>query len=227
MSPLVLYSIPAFIVLMGLELAWTRARRHGPPIRGYELRDSATSLTLGLGNVAISAGTKLGSLALFTWLYQHRLLDLGTGLAAWVAIFFAEDLCYYWFHRSHHEVRLLWAAHENHHSSQHYNLSTALRQSWTTPVTGPLFWAPLALAGFAPHMILTAQAWSLLYQFWIHTESIRSLGPLEWVLNTPSHHRVHHGSNRPTSTATTPASSSSGIACSAPSRRRSSRSATA
>jgi sterol desaturase/sphingolipid hydroxylase (fatty acid hydroxylase superfamily) len=92
-------------------------------------------------------------------------------------------------------VRLLWAAHENHHSSQHYNLSTALRQSWTTPVTGPLFWAPLALAGFAPHMILTAQAWSLLYQFWIHTESIRSLGPLEWVLNTPSHHRVHHGSN--------------------------------
>jgi sterol desaturase/sphingolipid hydroxylase (fatty acid hydroxylase superfamily) len=193
MSTLVLYAIPAFIALMILEALW--ARRRGPEVKGYERTDTAASLSMGLGNVAISAVTKLGSLALFTFLYQYRLFDLGTGLGAWLLLLVAEDLCYYAFHRAHHETRILWAAHENHHSSRYYNLSTALRQSWTTPITGPLFWAPLALLGFAPWMILTAQAWSLLYQFWLHTESIRSLGPLEYVLNTPSHHRVHHGTN--------------------------------
>jgi sterol desaturase/sphingolipid hydroxylase (fatty acid hydroxylase superfamily) len=150
---------------------------------------------MGLGNVFIAAFTKLLAIGLYAWLYQHRVVSVGSGVAAWLLLLFAEDFCYYWFHRSHHEVRLLWAAHENHHSSTHYNLSTALRQSWTTPITGPLFWAPLALIGFTPWMILTAQAWSLLYQFWLHTESVRSLGPLEWILNTPSHHRVHHGAN--------------------------------
>jgi sterol desaturase/sphingolipid hydroxylase (fatty acid hydroxylase superfamily) len=112
-----------------------------------------------------------------------------------VLLFFAEDFCYYWFHRFHHEVRFFWAAHVNHHSSRYFNLSTALRQSWTTPITGPIFWVPLALLGFHPFMILTAQAVSLIYQFWIHTELIGRLGPLERVLNTPSHHRVHHGAN--------------------------------
>lgn len=196
MSNLVLYAIPGFVVLMLVELAWSRrARAEGRPVIGYTPVDTAASLAMGLGNVAISAVTKLGAFALFTLAYEHRLFDLGTGAAAWAALFVAEDFCYYWFHRLHHQVRLLWAAHVNHHSSTHYNLSTALRQSWTTPLTGPLFWVPLALAGFAPWMIVTAQAWSLLYQFWIHTESIRSLGPLEAVFNTPSHHRVHHGSN--------------------------------
>ena len=186
MSTLVLYAIPAFIVLMLLE---------GFAYGGYESKDTRTSLSMGLGNVFIAVFTKAVAIAIYAWLYQHRLVSIGTGVLAWVVLLFAEDFCYYWFHRSHHEVRLLWAAHENHHSSQRYNLSTALRQSWTTPITGPLFWAPLALVGFTPWMILTAQAWSLLYQFWIHTESIRTLGPLEWFMNTPSHHRVHHGAN--------------------------------
>jgi sterol desaturase/sphingolipid hydroxylase (fatty acid hydroxylase superfamily) len=194
-SNVVLYAIPAFVALVVLEIAWARRRAGDPGVRGYEARDAATSLGLGVANVLISSVTKLGSLALFTVLYEYRLLDLGTGVAVWIALLFAEDLCYYAFHRSHHEVRLLWAAHVNHHSSTYYNLSTALRQSVTTPITGPLFWAPLALVGFAPWMILTAQAWSLLYQFWLHTESIGRLGPLEWIFNTPSHHRVHHGAN--------------------------------
>jgi sterol desaturase/sphingolipid hydroxylase (fatty acid hydroxylase superfamily) len=194
-SNVVLYAIPAFVALVVLEIAWARRRAGDPGVRGHEARDAATSLGLGVANVLISSVTKLGSLALFTVLYEYRLLDLGTGVAVWIALLFAEDLCYYAFHRSHHEVRLLWAAHVNHHSSTYYNLSTALRQSVTTPITGPLFWAPLALVGFAPWMILTAQAWSLLYQFWLHTESIGRLGPLEWIFNTPSHHRVHHGAN--------------------------------
>ncbi len=154
---------------------------------------------MGILNVGVSAGAKLLSIPFFALLYQHRVLDLGQPSMwwSWVILFFGEDFCYYWFHRTHHEVRLLWAIHVNHHSSEHYHLATALRQPLLTPFTGPIFWAPLALAGFPPWMILTAQAWSLLYQFWLHTESIRRLGPLEWILNTPSHHRVHHGANLP------------------------------
>lgn len=194
MSNLVLYSIPAFLALIVLEAMW--ARRH-PEAAGYERRDTVASLSMGIANVAVSAGAKLISIPFFALLYQHRVLDLGHAdlVWSWLVLLVAEDFCYYWFHRCHHEVRLLWAVHVNHHSSQHYNLSTALRQALLTPLTGPIFWAPLALVGFPPWMILTAQAWSLLYQFWLHTEAIDRLGPLEWILNTPSHHRVHHGKN--------------------------------
>jgi sterol desaturase/sphingolipid hydroxylase (fatty acid hydroxylase superfamily) len=94
-----------------------------------------------------------------------------------------------------HDVRFLWAAHVNHHSSEFYNLSTALRQSWTTPFTGLPFYWPLALAGLDPVMILTLEAMNTLYQYWIHTELVGRIGPLEHVLNTASHHRVHHGTN--------------------------------
>jgi len=193
-SNLVLYSIPAFLVLIALEVLW--ARRH-PEHAGYERRDTVTSLSMGIINVVVSGGAKFLSIPFFAFCYQYRILDLGQPALwwSWLVLLFAEDFCYYWFHRSHHEVRLLWAAHVNHHSSQYYNLSTALRQAVLTPITGPIFWAPLALVGYPPIMILTAQAWSLLYQFWLHTESIDRLGPLEWIMNTPSHHRVHHGKN--------------------------------
>jgi sterol desaturase/sphingolipid hydroxylase (fatty acid hydroxylase superfamily) len=202
LSNLLLFSIPGFITLLVLEVLWTRrALREGARgLLGYEKRDTFASLGMGIGNVIISAFTTLGAVALWSWGYQHRLLELGQPALwwSWLLLFFAEDLCYYWFHRSHHGVRLLWAAHVNHHSSQFFNLSTALRQPWFTPITGPIFWLPLAFLGYPPAMILTAEAISLIYQFWIHTETVRKLpAPLEWLLNTPSHHRVHHGKNVP------------------------------
>jgi sterol desaturase/sphingolipid hydroxylase (fatty acid hydroxylase superfamily) len=193
-SRLIAFAVPAFVALLLLELALTQ-RRLPPGAKGYEKRDTWASLSMGLGNVVIAALTKSLAVGLYFAAYQLRFFEIGTGVAAWVLLFFAEDFCYYWFHRFHHEVRFFWAAHVNHHSSRYFNLSTALRQSWTTPLTGPIFWVPLALLGFHPFMILTAQAVSLIYQFWIHTELIERLGPLEWVLNTPSHHRVHHGAN--------------------------------
>jgi sterol desaturase/sphingolipid hydroxylase (fatty acid hydroxylase superfamily) len=195
-SNAVLFSIPAFIALILLEVAW--AKRH-PELKGYEPRDTFASLAMGLINVGISAGAKLLSIPFYFWLYEHRVVDVTGGGAwwAWLVLLFAEDCCYYWFHRVHHEVRFFWAAHVNHHSSRHYNLSTALRQPLLTPLTGPIFWAPLPLLGFPPWMVLTAQAISLLYQFWLHTEAITRLGVLEHVMNTPSHHRVHHGKNVP------------------------------
>ncbi|MDJ0869830.1 MAG: sterol desaturase family protein [Myxococcota bacterium] len=193
MSTIVYVAVPLFLLLMGVEI-WRAARVRGR-IRGYEWRDSLASLSMGVGNVIISLGTKVVTLALYTALYQFRLFDIGYVWWAWPLAILGDDFCYYWFHRASHEVRFLWAAHENHHSSRHYNLSTALRQSWTTPFTGPLFWAPLALLGVEPLMILTAQGISLVYQFWIHTELIDRLGPFEAIFNTPSHHRVHHGRN--------------------------------
>jgi len=179
---------------MLVEIAW--AHRHAE-VRGYERRDTLASLSMGLLNVGISGATKLLSIPLFVLVYQHRIADLGQPSLwwSWMLLFFLEDHSYYWFHRTHHEVRLLWAAHVNHHSSTYYNFSTALRQPLLTPLTGPIFWLPLPLVGFPPWMVLTAQAWSLIYQFWLHTESVGKLGPLELVLNTPSHHRVHHGKN--------------------------------
>jgi sterol desaturase/sphingolipid hydroxylase (fatty acid hydroxylase superfamily) len=195
MSWLVLASIPAFLISILVELLWVARHEQDPSIKGYAQKDTWASLAMGLGNVGVSAITKLATIAALTALYEYRAFDLAGHWWAWIILLFAEDLCYYAFHRASHEVRFLWAAHENHHSSQHYNLSTALRQSWTTPITGPMFWMPLALLGFTPAMVMTAQAWSLLYQFWLHTESVRTLGPLEAIMNTPSHHRVHHGSN--------------------------------
>jgi len=191
MSTLIFYAVPAFLALLILESVLTARRR----MRAYEARDTAASLAMGIGNVAISLVTKGAALGLFTWLHQYALFDIGVSWWAFALVILGDDFCYYWFHRIHHEVRFFWAAHVNHHSSRHYNLSTALRQSWTTPFTAPIFWAPLALLGFEPWMILVAQSVSLIYQFWIHTELIDRLGPLEWLFNTPSHHRVHHGRN--------------------------------
>ncbi len=191
MSTLTNLAIPGFIALMILE-AVVAARRNAD---AYEVRDTATSLAMGIGNVVINLGWKGVAFAAYSALYEVRFLDLGHGALAWIALLFAEDLCYYWFHRAHHEIRFFWAAHVTHHSSQRYNLSTALRQSWTSSMTGLIFWTPLPLLGFEPVMIMTMMSVSLLYQFWIHTELIDKLGPFEWAMNTPSHHRVHHGAN--------------------------------
>ena len=190
---LTVYAIPAFVLLLVLEAVYT-AWHPDENRKGYGVRDTAASLTMGLGYSAINLVWKGMAFALYSALYHLTPLRMGTGALAWVVLFFADDFCYYWFHRIHHESRFFWASHVVHHSSEHYNLSTALRQTWT-PMTGVLFWAPLALLGFHPVMIVLQQAINLLYQFWIHTETVRRLGPLEWVLNTPSHHRVHHGSN--------------------------------
>lgn len=197
MSRLIYAAFPAFVVLMVLEFLWARrALREGAAIRGYTPRDTAASLAMGIGNVIVSVGTKLAVLAIFSWLWKFRVYTFpADAWWSWVLLFFLEDFCYYWFHRVHHEVRVFWAAHINHHSSTHYNLSTALRQSWTTPFTVMFFWLPLPLLGFEPAMIFTQQAISLLFQFWLHTEAINRLGVLEEVFNTPSHHRVHHGRN--------------------------------
>ncbi len=170
-------------------------RRVGGDLRGYERRDAWTSILCGATAVIAWIPIQLATFALASWLWQHRLLDLGGGVLGWAVILVGWDFSFYWQHRAEHEVRLLWGGHVTHHSSRYFNYSTALRQSWT-PWAGPLFVAPWALLGIRPEMIIVAGGWNLIYQFWIHTEAVGRLpGWVEAWLNTPSHHRVHHGAN--------------------------------
>ena len=172
MIDLVLYAIPAFVLLLVVEAVSYRHLHDDHELVGYERKDTATSLTMGLGNVFINVGWKAVVVVVLAALHELTPLRLPPEVWwSWPLLFLADDLAYYWFHRSHHEVRILWASHVVHHSSEHYNLSTALRQTWT-PMTGLPFWIPLALMGFEPWMILLAQSWSLLYQFWLHTERV-------------------------------------------------------
>lgn len=187
------YAVPAFIALVLLE-ATVGARYIHQNIYN-DMRDTRASLGMGVGSVVINLLWKSVVFAYFSFLHSLTPLRLGYEWWVWTAAILADDFCYYWFHRMSHEVRILWAAHVNHHSSRKYNLSTALRQPWTTPFTSFWFWTPMPLLGFDPAMILTVQAISLVYQFWIHTEAIDDLGKLEAVFNTPSHHRVHHAKN--------------------------------
>jgi sterol desaturase/sphingolipid hydroxylase (fatty acid hydroxylase superfamily) len=198
------YAFPFFLMLLIAEWASFRHLKddhhHGnedpdAPI-GYDLTDSRTSISMGIGNVVINVGWKLVVVLIYAALYELTPLRLDpANPLTWIALFLADDLSYYWFHRVSHESRVFWASHVVHHSSRHYNLSTALRQTWV-PMTYLPFWLWMPLVGFPVWMVLLAQAWSLMYQFWIHTERIKRLPkPLEAVLNTPSHHRVHHGSN--------------------------------
>jgi sterol desaturase/sphingolipid hydroxylase (fatty acid hydroxylase superfamily) len=197
MFNLILYAVPYFVALLAIEwLSFRHTGDHDEAMAGYDVRDTATSLSMGLGNLFINLGWKLVVLVIYTAVYELTPLRVPSGAWwAWVLLFFADDLAYYWFHRVSHEVRVFWASHVVHHSSRHYNLSTALRQTWV-PMTYFPFWLPLALIGIPPWMIILEQSVSLVYQFGIHTERVGRLWPpLELVFNTPSHHRVHHGSN--------------------------------
>jgi sterol desaturase/sphingolipid hydroxylase (fatty acid hydroxylase superfamily) len=186
---------PFFILTVILEIVFAR---FGKLEARYETKDTAVSLTMGLISSVAGLLTAGASFAAAMWIYQHRLFTIPmTAIWAWVAVILLEDLTYYWFHRLSHERRFWWAAHVNHHSSQHYNLSTALRQTWTGGVAGTwALWLPLSFLGFPPAMVAIQKGVSLVYQYWIHTEAIRRLPkPFEAVLNTPSHHRVHHARN--------------------------------
>ncbi len=187
------FAVPGFIALVLAEMLVARARDR----RRYCPRDTLTSLMLGFGST-IAGGLTLGIVyALATWLFQFRVATIPWTWWAWVLCFVLEDLAYYAFHRSAHRVRWFWASHVIHHSSQHYNLSTALRQTWTGFVSlAFLFRLPLFLLGFPPAMVFFCAGLNLIYQFWIHTEVIGRMPRwFEAVMNTPSHHRVHHATN--------------------------------
>jgi sterol desaturase/sphingolipid hydroxylase (fatty acid hydroxylase superfamily) len=187
------YAVPAFIALIVIEMIW--AKRRAP--EKYEPRDTLMSLLFGTGSTVAGALTAGVAYAIATQLYGVRALTIPFEWWAWGLCFILDDLAYYAFHRTAHRVRWFWASHVNHHSSQHYNLSTALRQTWTGFFAGSfIFRMPLMLIGFHPAMVAFVGAINLIYQFWIHTEAIGRMPRwFEAVMNTPSHHRVHHATN--------------------------------
>ncbi|MGR3363079.1 MAG: sterol desaturase family protein [Maritimibacter harenae] len=187
-------AVPLFVTAILVEVTWIFVKGRGGR---YESRDAMTSLAMGVGNVV--SGIVLGfiTFGFFMWLWRITPLDLGSSWWVVALCFVLDDLRYYWVHRFGHRVRWVWASHVNHHSSQHYNLTTALRQTWTGTFTFMMIVrAPLVLLGFHPAMILFVGGLNLIYQFWIHTEAIGKMPRwFEAVMNTPSHHRVHHGRN--------------------------------
>lgn len=189
-------AVPFFLLTIALEVALDARRRVPEEQRWYRFRDSITSLACGVGQqvlaVAAIGAVQIGA---YAWLYERaRLATLDTGAVwVWVAGFLLLDLGYYAYHRASHRINALWAMHVVHHQSEEYNLTTALRQSWFTALVSWVFYAPMAVLGFPPIVFVLCLTANTLYQYWIHVRGIRTLGWLEHVLNTPSHHRVHHG----------------------------------
>ena len=193
-DPLAPVVFPLFVLAVVLEAGYSRWRG----LHLYQTKDLLVSLTMLILASIVDAIPK--ALAFVAFFALHELSPLrdvvGRQWWAWVMLFFLDDFIYYWFHRANHEVRLLWAGHVAHHSSRKLNFGTALRQGVTERAHKYLFWLPLPLLGFDPMMIITMIGLNLLYQFWIHTELVRRLPHvIELIFNTPSHHRVHHGSN--------------------------------
>ena len=192
MNPIV-YAIPVFMLTIVLE-AWI-ARRRG--IAAYDIPDALTSLHLGVLSQPASAFSRVLTLGLYVAVWeQFRTFELSaTNPLVWVFALCAYDLAYYWYHRLSHEVALFWGGHVVHHSSEYFNLSTALRQSSTSPLFAWVFYAPLAVIGVPPVVFVTVGLIDLLYQYWVHTELVGRLGWMDRVFVTPSNHRVHHGQN--------------------------------
>ncbi len=189
-----LWAIPVFVACIGIELLWLK--RH-PIKNAYTLKDAATSLSMGIGMSLSNIFLGFISLAILLWVWQFRFFDLGTSLGIVLLAVLIYDFVFYVKHWLGHKSRWFWAAHVVHHSSEHYNLTTALRQPWTNHFTGiVLLNIPMVLLGFHPLLVFFVGGVNLLYQFWFHTETIDKMPRwYEFIFNTPSHHRVHHGRN--------------------------------
>ncbi len=198
----VTYAVPFFVLTILIEIAALKWLDHDDNptltgVTGYYGRDTRASLGMGVGSIFFLTVFKVGSFFVFTAIYTHLApFKLPTDTWwYWVLVIFGLDFFYYWNHRFVHRVNIGWAAHQAHHSSEYMNFGTALRQKWN-PWFEFFFWLPLPFLGFAPWTLYVSFGFNLIYQFFVHTELIDKMWrPVELVMNTPSHHRVHHGSD--------------------------------
>ena len=189
---LIVYAIPVFFILIGIELLIARMRN----LSYYRFNDAVTNLSCGIGSQISGIFLKTFTFIGYTYLYQHSIWKIQDTVITGVLLFIGVDFFYYWFHRLAHEISFLWGSHVVHHQSEEYNLTVALRQAALQGAFSWVFYLPLAVVGFSPAMFLTIASLQTLYQFWIHTKLINKMHPaFEYVFNTPSHHRVHHGVN--------------------------------
>lgn len=200
MSKVILYATPVFMLLIALEFFWSRTRfSRTAGQMPYRTADTIASISLGMVSQLTGALGKFLTLGIYVWVFDrlavHPSEAFWNSTLGWVTAFVIYDLCYYWLHRAGHVVAVFWAAHVVHHQSQHYNLSTALRQSGTKVLSDWVFFVPLALLGVPPLVFAAVAITNLLYQFWVHTEQIGSLGWFDRWFCSPSNHRVHHAVN--------------------------------
>jgi sterol desaturase/sphingolipid hydroxylase (fatty acid hydroxylase superfamily) len=180
--------------LMLIEWLYVRLALHDAD--SHDLKETTTSIVTALGNQIVRPATSFLVAFPLYLAYQHRLFEIPITIVTLVILFVLVDFAEYWFHRAAHRVRFMWASHSVHHSTTRFNLTAAVRLPWTGALSGAvLFFLPLTLVGFHPLAVTAMALLNLIYQFFLHTEHAPRLGPLEWVLNTPAHHRVHHASN--------------------------------
>jgi len=190
-NPIIL-SIPIFFILIGLELVVDKIRQKS----NYRFNDAITNISCGIGEQVTGVFFKLLIVGIYEYLFEHyAFFKIPVNWTTGILLFIGVDFFYYWFHRYSHVINLFWGGHVVHHQSEEYNLSVALRQGWFQKFFSFGFYLPLAFIGFDPVQFLTVSSLVTLYQFWIHTKNINRMGILEHLLNTPSHHRVHHGVN--------------------------------
>lgn len=189
----IVLAIPVFFLLIGIEVLLSKMRQ----TQDYRLNDAITNLSCGIGQQVVGIFLKTATFLGYQFIYVNfRLVEMPQTILMWVLLFVGIDFFYYWFHRYAHEISFLWGSHIVHHQSEEYNLTVALRQAWLQGAFSWVFYLPLACLGFDPIMFVSISAFQTLYQFWIHTKTIHKLPrPIEWLFNTPSHHRVHHGVN--------------------------------
>lgn len=187
---------PLFVICMMAEY-WFGQRKHRLPKNAhYSLPEVMCNFTLAGMHQVTDLLTGLLIVKLYVWLFGWRMFDIEMSPVSFLLLMLLQDFCYYWFHRASHRVRWMWSAHVAHHSSENMNFSTAFRQSLLYPLAGMwLFWVPLVIIGFEPKWVIFVVLLNLGLQFFVHTQWVRNLGPLERIINTPSHHRVHHGTN--------------------------------
>lgn len=186
-------AIPVFFAAIVAELGVSSLQGRSV----YRFNDAVSCLSCGITHLVVK-GLYYGVLfTSYLFAAEHLAVMEMSASSPWTWLFgvLAVDHQYYWWHRATHRSKLLWATHVEHHQSEDYNLAVALRQSWTSSITSMAFYLPLAVLGLPVEVFLVCDITNTLYQFWIHTECVRTLGPLEWVLNTPAHHRVHHAVN--------------------------------
>lgn len=193
----VVFALPAIALLIAVELLALRFGSDGDEVKRYDPRDHRASILTGLGALVVTTLLKAGSLALYAYIHAYLSpwhLPANTWFT-WLLVFVGVDLTIYGYHRMAHRVRVMWAGHQVHHSSEYLNVSTALRRKWAQWFE-KLIWIPMVFLGIPPVMIFTMQSLHLIYGLWVHTEKIGKLPrAIEFVLVTPSHHRVHHGSD--------------------------------
>ena len=188
---LILISTPIYVMIIGLELLFSHLQHR----KLYTVKDTITNVYLMLLNGGIDLAFRLVYMVVLQYFYLHAIITIEQGLAYWFILLILEDFLYYWLHRFDHEIRLFWAVHVTHHSSEHMNFTIGFRSSVFQPLYRFIYFIPLAWLGFRPIDILFMYAATQIWGIFVHTELIRKMGWLEYIFVTPSHHRVHHGSN--------------------------------